>query len=462
MSTKYIQGLIVCLIAMALNLTSCQVLNKYSSPQIDADNLFRDEMPTDTTTIADIPWEAYFMDYYLQSLIRQGLTNNYDLKIANSRIKQAEANLSTARAAYFPNVALVGQVTETTSLNGSYHDEQYMLGISATWELDIWGKLNRQSRARYAQFLNSHEYRNLIQTSLIANIATSYYALMALDEQLRITRETSESLKETVITMQALKNAGQQNAAAVEQSRSLQLATEVLIPDLENQIRQLENSICLLIGRKSGSVPRSSINIKERLPQQLSHGVPVQMLSKRPDVRQAELSFRSAFELTNAAQASFYPSITLNSGSAIGYSASTLSDFFKPENLFANIIGGLTQPLFAKNQLRANLKIARAQQEEALLTFEKTVLNAGREVSDVLYSYQSSLSKNEIRVKQIESLHKSVYYTQELLKAGEANYTEVLTAERNLLTAQINQVIDKLQQLQSSVNLYKALGGGLK
>jgi len=216
-----------------------------------------------------------------------------------------------------------------------------------------------------------------------------------------------------------------------------------------------------MLGRKLGSISRTTIH-NQQYSNQLEYGVPVQMLAKRPDVQQAEFSFRSAFELTNAAQASFYPSITLSSGT-IGYATSnTLSNFFKPENIFANIIGGLTQPIFAKKQLTGNLKIAKAQQQEALLTFEQTVLGAGQEVADILFSFESSLKKNRTRHMQIESCKNSVYFTQELLKAGDANYTEVLNAEQNLLSALISQVNDKLEQLQCTVNLYKALGGGVE
>lgn len=448
--------------------SSCQTMNQYKTPEIETDNLYRETASSDTATIADIPWRQYFSDSYLTALIEEGIENNFDLQIAYTRIQQAEASLSMAKAAYFPDVALVGQVNQSRSSNGSsgkdvlgYHSTNYSLGISASWELDIWGKLNRQSKAKYAQFLSSQAYKNLIQTSLIANIATSYYSLLALDEKLFITVETTKLLEKNVETMEDLKNAGVLNGAAVEQSKSLLYSTQASIPDLESQIRQLENSICTMLGRNSGQINRSSI-FTQQYPSELTYGIPAQMLAKRPDVQQAELSFRSAFELTNAAQASFYPSVSLSSGS-IGYATNnTLSNFFKPENIFASIIGGLTQPIFAKKQLTGNLKIAKAQQQEALLTFEQTVLSAGQEVSDILYSFESSLKKNQTREKQIEACKNSVYFTQELLKAGDANYTEVLTAEQNLLSALLNQVNDRLEQLNYSVNLYRALGGGVE
>lgn len=467
MKTKYINHLILLGLTASIGFTSCQVTNKYKSPDIDTDGLYREQVAADTNTVANVPWQTYFSDPLLQAYIDEGLQNNYDLQIAVSRIKQAEANLSMAKASYFPDVSLVAQAEHVRNSNGSngkdvlgYHSTNYTLGISANWELDVWGKLNRQSRASYAQFLNSHAYKDLIRTSLIANIATSYYTLLALDEQLKITEETVGLLEESTRTMQSLMDAGMLNGASVEQSKSLQYSTEVTIPTIKSQIRQTENSICVLLGRKPGNIDRSSIN-RQTVFGDLNTGIPVQLLSKRPDVRQAELEFRSAFELTYAAKSSFYPSIKLSSGTA-GYGANTLSNFFKPENIFANIIGGLTQPLFARKQLIGNLKIAKAQQEEALLNFEKSVLTAGAEVSDILFNYQSSIDKNPVRTKQIESTAKAVRFTKELLKAGEADYTEVLTAEQNLLQAQLGEVSDKLEQLQYSVNLYRALGGGIE
>lgn len=467
MKNKYIKGIVLLGLTASMGLTSCQVTNRYKSPEVNTDSLFRDRPSTDTVTIANMTWCEYFKDPVLQELIEEGLQNNFDLQIAVTRIQQAEANLGMAKAAYFPDVSLVGQAEHSRSSNGvdgkdvlGYHSTTYTLGVSTSWELDVWGKLNRQSKAKYAQFLNSHAYHNLIKTSLVANIATSYYSLLALDEQLKITKETVILLEESTTTMQALMEAGMLNGASVEQSKSLLYSTRVTIPDLESQIRQMENSISTLLGRKPGHVVRATIS-DQMIVSRLAYGVPAQLLAKRPDVQQAELGFRSAFELTHAARAAFYPSITLTSG-MIGYGASSLSNFFKPENIFASIIGGLTQPIFAKKQLTGNLKIAKAQQQEALLTFEKTVLSAGEEVSNILYSYESSISKNEIRESQISSLNKAVDFTQELLKAGEANYTEVLTAEQNLLQAQLGQVSDKLEQLQCSVDLYKALGGGIQ
>jgi len=287
---------------------------------------------------------------------------------------------------------------------------------------------------------------------------------LALDEQLRITKETVELLKESSATMSSMMQAGLLNRAGVKQSEALLYGTQVSIPSLEIQIRQLENALSALVGRNPGPIARTAIR-NQPVPSRLAYGVPAQMLAKRPDVFRAEMGFRSAFEMRNVAQRSLYPSLTIGSSSSpstVGFFSNTLSQFFKPENILANIVGGLLQPVFAGNQLKGQYKIAQAQQEEALLTFKQTVLNAGEEVSNILYTYETSLRKNENRSKQVEALQTAVSDTKKLLIAGEANYTEVLNAEQNLLQAQLGQVNDKLEQLQATVNLYRALGGGVK
>lgn len=466
MKSKYIKGIVLSGLIALIGLPSCQVMNKYKTPEVNSENLFRDMNPTDTTTIANIPWHEYFKDPFLQSYIDEGIHNNFDMLIATERIKQAEASLGMAKAAYFPDVALTGQVQHSRNSNGArgkdvlgYHSTSYTLGIAVSWEADVWGKLNRQSRSKYADMLNSYAGRNLIQTSLISNIANTYYSLMALDKQLEVTKEMVVLMEENLETTEALKEAGMTNGAAVEQTRAALHSVRVSIPDLEASIRQLENAMCTMLGRRPGSIERSYLDNQE-VPTQLAYGVPMQMLAKRPDVQSAEFSFRSAFELTHAAKASFYPSITLSSGT-IGYANNTLSNFFKPENIFANIIGGLTQPIFARKQLLTQYKVAKAEQQATLLTFEKTILEAGQEVSDIMNTYENSLKKTQNRNIQVESLTKAVSYTQDLLKAGEATYLEVLSAQQGLLEAQLNQVSDKLQQLQSTSNLYRALGGGI-
>jgi NodT family efflux transporter outer membrane factor (OMF) lipoprotein len=465
--------LILFAVVLVMGVSSCRSYQNLSKvPAPDTKGLVRDTAvnTTDTTSIANIPWKQYLTDPKLQQLIAEGLQNNYDLRIAIKRIEEAEANLMMAKAANLPSVSIGAQVNYTQISSGSRGthvlgypyslDNVNQLGFSASWEIDLWGKLNSQAKVKYAGYLNSAENKNLVQTTLIANIANAYYTLMTYDEQLKITKETVISLQKSAETMQSLMTAGQQNAAAVEQSKALLYSTQLSIPDLEKQIRQQENALCILIGRKPGSIDRSTIQ-EQTVSTHLLDGVPAQMLSRRPDVKQAELTLRAAYSTVDIAKANFYPSLNISSAS-LGFAYGGFADFFKPANIAANIVAGLTQPIFAQNKLKGNLKIAKAQQEEALLTFQSTVLSAGQEVSDILFGYRCSLNKNENRDNQINSLTKSVDYTQELLKAGEANYTEVLSAQRDLLAAQLNKVNDKLEQLSYGVNLYRALGGGTR
>lgn len=465
---KHIKGTILLGAVLSIGLSSCQFANKYKSPVVETAELFRDETSTDTTTIASLSWKEYFQDPLLQALIHEGLEHNFDMRVATERIKQAEAQLSMAKAAYFPDFALVGGADHSrySMQNGvrdnlGYSTTKYSLGVAASWELDVWGKINRQHRGKRAQYWSSLEAKNLVQTSLISNISTMYYSLMALDEQLRVTKEMVEILQESTKTMQAMMDAGLMNAAAVEQSKALLYSTEVSIPDLEYSIRELENSMSTLLGRQPGLIMRNKLEA-QAVPLQLAFGVPAQMLAKRPDVKMAEFNFRAAFEFTNVAQASFYPSISLSSG-MIGWGANSLSQFFKPQNLIANLVGNITQPLFAKGQLMGNLKIAKAEQEIALVNFEQAVVGAGAEVSNVLYQYERSLSKNKTRDMQVKSLSTALHFTEELLKHGEIqSYVEVLNAQQSLLQGQLGQVGDKLEQLQCSVNLYRSLGGGVE
>nr|WP_319398854.1 efflux transporter outer membrane subunit [uncultured Carboxylicivirga sp.] len=455
------------LVWVSLAHTGCKSGKNLGELNTDTSGLYRtDEASEDTSSIASLNWSEYFTDDQLKSLIQEGLNNNLDLKVAAERINQAQSNLKMAKAALYPTLGVAGQVDHARISSGDrgrdvlgYEGRNNItLGLTTSWEIDIWGKLNSRKKAQLASYLNSQEYARLVQTNLVAGIASYYYSLIALDEQLKITKETIELLIQNTEAMEAMKEAGMQNGAAVEQNKALLYSTQLSVPELERQIREIENSLCVLLGRRPGDIQRSTLDNQE-VPGELEYGVPSQLLSKRPDVKQAELSFRMAYELTNAAQASLYPSFTISSGS-IGYSATTFSNFFSPENIAANIIGGITQPIFNKRQLRSNLEIAKSQQREAALNFESVLLGAGQEVSDVLFGFKASLAKNELRSKQIASLTTAVDFTNELLMAGEANYLEVLTAQRSLLTAQLNRVSDKLEQLNYCVSLYKALGGG--
>jgi len=454
-------GLLVVLIATTLN--SCKTTESYTRPENATETeLFRDVNSTDSSNIADVPWDQLFTDPLLKSYIEEALVNNYDLKIAVARIKKAEANFKQSQAALFPSLSVNGDATLQQSGTGddAATSKVFELYGGASWEADIWGKLRSTKRANLASLMKSDAYKRAVQTQLIADVATAYYTLLAYDKKLNITEKTLELRKEDVVTMKLLKDNDVVNGAAVVQSEASRYSAEVSIPDLKQNIYEAENNLCSLLGRTPGSIERSSLD-DQKFDVTLEVGVPAHLLANRPDVQEAELDLRYYFEMTKVAQAYFYPSITITAHG--GFSSTDISDLFSPSSVFGNLIGGLTQPLFNQGQNKQRLKTAQANQEEYLYTFQQTLLNAGQEVSNALNNYKAAEEKIDIRNQQIYFLEKSVEFTMELLKyTATTNYTDVLTSEQSLLSAQLNSVSDKLQQLNAVVTLYRSLGGGWK
>ncbi len=448
----------------AIILYGCRVTKPYVAPSITTDSLFRDVHTSDTTTIAGIPYSVMFTDPHLQNLIQEGVANNYNLKVAVARIKQAEATLMQSKLAFFPDISAGPQVTlqRSSALQGGgvvSNNTIYQLSGSASWEADIWGKLKSSSRAALASLLGSYAYRRAVQTQLVSDIATNYYNLLAYDKQLAITIETVQNRKADVETNKSLKEADKVTEAAVAQSEANLYAAEVTIPDIQNNIRQIENAISVLTAKQPGPIERDSLSI-QTIDTSLLTGVPAQLLANRPDVQQAEFNIRFYFEQINVARAYFYPSLTITAQG--GWQNTTLKSLFNTSALFGNLVGGLLQPVFSKGLNRQRLAIAKAQYEENVATFQQTVLGAGEEVSDALYSYQAVLNKRSYRNLQLDALQRSVTYNRELLKNGYATYTDVLTSEQGLLSAQLSSVSDRLQQLTAVVSLYRSLGGGWK
>jgi outer membrane protein, multidrug efflux system len=442
---------------------SCKVTNVYKPPAINTDSLFRDVSTSDTITIADLHWDDFFKDTILKTLIAEGIHNNPNLLIAFTRIQQSQAYYLQSRAAFLPTLNANTGVTTSTFSNiqgtGLPNATQYSLGVSSSWEADIWGKLNSSKRANLANLLQTQSAARAVQTNLVASIANYYYSLMALDQQLMITQQTVNNWDTTVQTMRALKEAAVVTEAAVVQSQAQRYAAEVTIPDLQQNIKENENALSILLGHPPGIILRGTIDNQPMVPA-LQTGVPAQLLSNRPDVMEAEQNFRYYFELTNVARSYFYPSLII-SGSA-GLNSLSVSKLFRPGALAASIGAGLTEPIFNQRANKTRLQVARSQQHGALLNFQNVLLNAGLEVSNAMSLYQKAIDKMSIRANQIIALQKSVDYTQELLQNGFANYTEIITARQSLLQAQLGSVNDRLQQLQASVNLYTSLGGGWK
>ena len=458
------------LLVAGLLLSSCGIYTKYERPEVKTDGLYGQDVEVeDTATIASLSWRELFTDPQLKVLIGQALEGNTDLQSAHWRIKEAEATLSSARLAYLPSFMLTPQ-GGVSSFDKSKSSWTYSGIASASWEIDIFGKLTNSKRRAKALYLQSVEYEQAVSTSLIANVANLYYTLQMLDEQYRISEETAANWRESVRTMRAMMSAGMTNEASVSQSEANSRQVEASLLDLKQQIKEVENSLSILLGDVPGTILRSGRTREEghsalqsplfvrTFPEELAVGVPLQLLSRRPDVKSAELSLASAFYNTNAARSAFYPSITL-SGTA-GWTNSAGSIILNPGKLLLSAVGSLTQPLFNRGLNLAQLKIAKAQQEEAKLAFQQALLNAGSEVNNALTQVQVARGKTELRTAQIIALETAVRSTQLLMQHGTSTYLEVLTAQQALLSAQLNQVADRFDEIQGIINLYQALGGG--
>lgn len=448
---------IITAVATAL-LSSCGIYNRYTSVTDVPEDLYGNQVEvTDTIhNLGNMDWRNLFTDPYLQSLIQQGLEHNTDYRAAQLRVEEAEATLLSAKLAFLPSFTLSPQ-GGVSSFDGAKATWTYSVPVTASWELDIFGRMRnakKQSQALYAQ---SKDYQQAVRTQLIASIANTYYTLLMLDEQLSLSEQTAETWKETVASARALMDAGQYDEAGVSQMEATYYSIQTSVLDLKEQINQVENSLALLLAETPHRYERGKLS-EQVMPEDFSVGIPLQLLANRPDVRMAEHALEAAFYATNQARSNFYPSITL-SGSA-GWTNEAGTMIVNPGKFLASAIGSLTQPLFNRGQNIANLKIAKAQQEEAELSFQQTLLSAGSEVNDALTAYQTSRDKADFYEKQIASLHRAEQSTALKMDYGNTTYLEVLTARQTLLSAELEQVANRFAELQSVVNLYQALGGG--
>lgn len=445
----------------AVMLASCGIYTNYERPEqavADMDSLYRPEARPDTTrSIATLRWEELFTDTCLQQLIRQGLAANADLAVARLQVEEAQATLRQSKLAYLPSVQLEPTGT-LSSFDGQKTQKTYSVGTSASWEIDLFGKLRNSKRQALASLLASDAYRQAMQTQVVATVADSYYALLMLDEQIRITEQTAESWREYVRSLAALMQAGQADRATLAQAEASQLAAESSLLSLQQQAIEQENALCVFVGLTPRRLERGTMD-GQHFPSHLSVGVPLDLLSRRPDVRQAEANLMQAFYATNSARAAFYPSITL-SGSA-GWTNSGGAAVANPGAWLLQAVGSLVQPLFNHGQNLANLKIAKAQQEEAVLQFRQSLLDAGNEVNNALAQWQTARERIRLDNGQVEQLTITLGDTELLMEnSADTNYLQVLTARQSLLSAQLAVASDRYDEIQGVIELYHALGGG--
>lgn len=446
-------------------LSSCHIYKTYDRPDdIVAEGLYRDTVAVNDTLVSDtanfgnLPWREVFTDPQLQVLIEQALTSSPDIRTAALRVQEAQAPLLASKLAFIPSLTLSPQGM-VSSWDKGKATQTYSLPVTASWQIDLFGQLLNLKRQAKTTLEQTLAYEQNARVQLIANTANLYYTLLMLDRQLEITEGTAEILKKNAETMAAMKEAGFYNTteAAVEQSRAAYAQIQASIPDIRSNIREVENSLCLLLGEPAHGIERSVLEAQQ-LPNEFSVGIPLQLLSNRPDVKAAELALASAYYNTNVARSNFYPRITL-SGSA-GWTNSAGAAIVNPGKLLASAIASLTQPIFQNGANIAKLKIAKAQQEEAKIQFQTTLLNAGNEVSNALDMYQACTEKVNARNMQVNSAKNAADYTKELFNLGTSTYLEVLSAEQSYLSAQLSEVSDTFSRMQAVISLYQALGGG--
>lgn len=455
MKMKFAYYTFILLWAVCL-MTGCSIYKPYSRPEVQTEGLYRDlEETKDTASIATLGWRNLFSDKNLQALIEKGLERNTNLRVAHIRVKAAEAVLMNARLSYLPSVVLTpdGSISGT---EGAKAIKTYNLAASASWEIDLFGKVTNAKREALAALEGSRAYRQAVETQLIATIANSYYMLLMLDRQLIISEQTLITWKETEHSIEALKRAGKSNDAAVLQAKANRLALEASVVSIRKSIRETENVLSALLADTSHDIMRGALQ-KQQFPDTLYAGLPIQLLANRPDVRQAEWNLAQAYYATNAARSAFYPSLTL-SGST-GWTNNVGGVVVNPGSWLFSAVGSLMQPLFNKGTNIANLRQAKARQEEALLLFQQSLLDAGKEVNNALTRWQSARIRMDYVNQQIMTLQEAVRKTELLMQHTSTNYLEVLTARQRLLEAELTQAQDKFEEIQGVIDLYHAVGG---
>lgn len=454
--------------AATLLMGSCGLYNKYERPDVNTTGLVRDAfndadtlVVQDTASFGNLPWREVFTDPQLQALIEQGLEKNANLLNAALNVQMYEAMLKAAKLAFLPAVNIgstspMGQIS-TTHTDPSVTTKSYSLPISASWTVDLFGNILSQKRSTQMKMLAMKDNQMAVRASLISGIANSYYTLLMLDEQLRIVTEMSQMSKETWEMMQKQFELGRIKSTSVQSAQAAYLNTQTQINDFKRQIRATENALSLLIGDAGHQIPRSTL-ASQVLPSQFATGVGVALLQNRPDVHQAEMNLASCFHDIQTARSKFYPSITIGASATF----SNANGAMNPGKWITSLFGSLTQPIFNRGALTASLKVSQMQYEQAFNNWQNAILKAGNEVSNALVNYNAYDDNSKVEIQRIEVLTKNVEDTKALYQSSGSSYLEVLTAQQQLLGAQINKVTDDFNKMQSVVSLYTALGGGGK
>ncbi len=456
---------IIILALALLTLSSCKSLyTKYERPDVNTKGLVRDPLSlTDTLAVRDtasfgnLPWRQVFTDPQLQSLIETGLRQNADLLNAALSVKMVEEQLRVAKLAFLPGITFTPQGT-ISSWDYGKATKSYSLPVTASWNADLFGNLLNQKRSAQMALLATKDYQVVVKTNIVCNVANLYYTLLMLDRQLEILGDMGNLTKDTWEKMQIMKESRiGYRSTAVQSAEANYLSVEAQKADLKRQIREVENSLSLLIGQPAQTIARGKLE-NQSLPQSFSAGVPLQLLNNRADVHAAEMQLAQCFYDINTARSRFYPSITISGTGAF----TNNNGLVNPGKMLWSAVGSLVQPIFQHGQITAGLRVAEMQYQQAFNSWQNAVLKAGSEVSNALVLYNSSAEKSEIEGQQIEVLKRNVEDTKSLMASSGSTYLEVIQAQSSLLSTQLSKVADDFYKMQAVVNLYQALGGGAK
>ena len=452
-------------VVWTLFLTGCAVGPNYKRPSINAPETFRGETEISTNSFASLPWWQVFHDDTLQNLIRTALTNNYDLRIAITHVEQARALAAQARSGFFPQINYTATAARGQNVAGGNTPSPtgtignvFAADVNASWEIDLWGRIRRLNESARAQFLASEEARRDVMISLIAQVAQNYFQLLALDQQLAIARQSTNSFGQSLKIFNQRLQGGVASILETCSAEALMDASAATIPELEQQIALQENQLSVLVGQNPGAILRGNTSLEKQMPPEVPAGLPSVLLERRPDIREAEQQLRSANAEVGVAEANFFPQLNLTG--LFGEVSPELSAFTSGGDVAWGIAAGLTGPLIHGGQLRAQYAQARAVRDQFALQYQASVLNAFEEISDALVSREKSASAHLQQSRAVESYKIAVKISMERYRMGSADYYEVLQEQQLLFPAENTLVQFQLNQLVAVVQLYLALGGG--
>lgn len=454
----------LCFVAIiSLSLNACTLGPKYKRPAVQVPDTYRGSLsPAASESLGDAKWWTVFQDVQLQALIREALAQNYDLRIAASRVLQAQAALGITRADQFPTISGGASATNErfsqTRITPAFETSPIQVNLALFWELDFWGKYRRATEAARADLLATEWGQKAVISSLVSSVATAYFQLLELASEMQISRRSLDSRKESLRLVEIRAKGGTTSLMDVRQSEQLVYTASAQIPDLERRIEQQENLISILLARNPGPINTGASLVDITFPPEVPPGLPSSLLGRRPDIQQAEQQLIAANARIGVAKTAYFPQITLTG--LAGYQSPALSDLFSGPAGLWSVGGQLTQPIFTAGKIRSGVRLTEAQQQEAVLTYQRLIQQAFREVSDSLIAYRKNREFREQQALLTNAAADATRLAQSRYQGGVTSYLEVLDSDSRYFDAQIGLSQAQLNERLSLVQIYNALGGG--